>query len=135
MNTSANNLNNDLSKINDWATQWKMSSRSKQAQEVIFSRKRQNLNHNSIYFNHNIVQQVPSQKHLGMHLDTKLNFQEHLDNIMSKVDKTIGLLRKRHVVLPCPSLATIIKQHLYNLTLIMGILYMTKHTKKHFIKN
>ena len=82
---------------------------SKQAQEVIFSRKRQNLNHNSIYFNHNIVQQVPSQKHLGMHLDTKLNFQEHLDNIMSKVDKTIGLLRKLQAVLPRPSPATIYK--------------------------
>ena len=25
VNTSANNLNNDLSKINDWETQWKMS--------------------------------------------------------------------------------------------------------------
>ena len=70
VNTFANKLNNDLSKINDWATQWKMSSRSKQAQEVIFSRKRQNLNHDSIYFNHNLVQQVPSQKHLRMHLQS-----------------------------------------------------------------
>ena len=48
VNTSTNNLSNDLSKINDWATQWKMSfnpNQSKQTQEVIFSRKRQNLNH------------------------------------------------------------------------------------------
>ena len=30
---------------------------------------------------------VSSEKHLGMDLDTKLDFQEHLDNIMSKVDK------------------------------------------------
>ena len=45
-------------------------------------------------FNHNSVKQVPSQKHLGMYLDTKLNFQEHLNNVLSKVDKTIGLLRK-----------------------------------------
>ena len=29
---------------------------------------------------------VSSEKNLGMHLDTKLDFQEHLDNIMSKVD-------------------------------------------------
>ena len=75
---------------------------SKQAQEVIsyyFLRKRQNLNHDSINFNHNLVQQVPSQKHLGMHLDTNLSFQEHLDNIMSKVDKTIGLLHKLQAVL------------------------------------
>ena len=80
---------------------------SKQAQEVIFSRKRQS--HDSIYFNKNLVQQVYSQKHLGMHLDTKLSFQKHLDNIMSKVDKTFGLLRKLHAVLPRPSLVTICK--------------------------
>ena len=73
---------------------------SKQAQEVIFSRKRLNPNHNSIYFNNNLVNQVPSQKHLGMDLDAKLNFEKHLDNIMSTVAKTIGLLRKLQAVLP-----------------------------------
>ena len=59
------NLNNDLSKINDWAIQWKVSFNpdpSKQAQEVIFSRKPQNLNRDSIYFNNNLIQQDLSQK-------------------------------------------------------------------------
>ena len=40
VNTSANHLNNDLSKISNWAFQWKMSFNpdpSKQAQEFIFS--------------------------------------------------------------------------------------------------
>ena len=67
---------------------------SKQAQEVILSRKLQKANHNQVYFNHNSVKQVPPQKHLGVYLDTKLNFQEHLNNIISKVNKTIRLLRK-----------------------------------------
>ena len=65
-----------------------------QAQEVILSRKVQKANHNQVYFNHNSVKQVPPQKHLGVYLDTKLNFQEHLNNIISKVNKTIRLLRK-----------------------------------------
>ena len=47
---------------------------SKQAQEVILSRKLQKANHNQVYFNHNSVKQVPPQKHLGVYLDTKLNF-------------------------------------------------------------
>ena len=38
-----------------------------------------------------------------MYLDTKLNFQEHFDNIMIIVDKTIVLLRKLQLVLPRPS--------------------------------
>ena len=40
--TSANNLNKDLERIRKWATQWKMNfnpDTTKQAQEVIFSRK------------------------------------------------------------------------------------------------
>ena len=41
-NNSASQLNNDLDKVSDWAYTWKMSFNpdlSKQAQEVIFSRK------------------------------------------------------------------------------------------------
>ena len=82
---------------------------SKQAQEVIFSRKLQKTNHNQVYFNHNSVKQVPSQKHLGMYLDIKLNFQEHLNNVLSKVNKTIGLLRKLQAFLPCQYLVTVYK--------------------------
>ena len=57
---------------------------NKQAQEVIFSRMLQKINHNPVYFNQNSVQQVPSQKYLGMYVDTKLNFQEHLNNVLRK---------------------------------------------------
>ena len=69
MNTSTNNLNNDLNKIKNWPIQWKMNFNpdlSKQAQELLFSKKLQKINHNQVCFNHNSVQQVPSQNHLGM---------------------------------------------------------------------
>ena len=85
INTSVSHLNNDLSKISNWAFQWKMSFNpdpSKQAQEVIFSGKIQKTCHPSIYFNNKSVKQVPSQKHLGLILDNKSNFQEHLKNMI-----------------------------------------------------
>ena len=44
-----------------------------------------------------------------MFLDTKLDFQEHLKSIFSKVNKTIGLLRKLHHILPRSPLLTIYK--------------------------
>ena len=56
--TSANKLNNDLKKISDWAFQWKMifnSNPSKQAQEVIFSRKLKNVSHTPFVFNYTNV--------------------------------------------------------------------------------
>ena len=112
INTSAAHLNNDLRKISNWAFKWKMSFNpdpSKQAQEVIFSRKHQKISHPSIYFNNNPIESVSSQKHLGMILDTKSNFQEHIKNILTKVNKTIGLLRKLQNILPRESLLTIFK--------------------------
>ena len=41
----------------------------------------------------NFFQQVLSPKHFGMHFDTKLNFQKHLNNVLSKVNKTIAMMR------------------------------------------
>ena len=72
VSASARELNNDLKKINKWAFQWKMSfnpNPSKQAQEVIFSRKIKKLTHPSLVFNNNNVLQNSSQKHLGVTLD------------------------------------------------------------------
>ena len=44
-----------------------------------------------------------------MYLDTKLNFQEHLNNVLSKVNKTMGLLRKLQSFLQRQSLVTVYK--------------------------
>ena len=112
VNTSASHLNNDLSKISNWAFQWKMGFNSeprKQAQEVIFSGRIQKTCHPSIYFNSKLVKQLPSQKHLGLISDNKLYFQEHLHNILNKVNKAIGPLRKLQNILPREPLLTIYK--------------------------
>ena len=58
-----------------------------------------------------------------MILDTKLNFQEHLKNILNKVNKTIGLLRKLQNILPRGLLLTIYKSFIRPY-FIMGMLYM-----------
>ena len=103
-------LNNDLTKIMKWAFQWKMSFNpdiSKQADEVIFSRKRSVSFHPPLTFNNIPVAQTNSQKHLGMQLDKKLNFEEHLKKVESKVYKTIGIIRKLQNVLPQSALLTI----------------------------
>ena len=112
INTTASHLNNDLSKISNWAFRWKMSFNpepSKQAQEVFFSRKIQKPSNFPIYLNNKLVKQVPSQKHLRMISHNKLNFQEHLKNTLNKVNKTIGLLRKLENFLPRGPLLTIYK--------------------------
>ena len=58
---------------------------------------------------HNPIKQVSSQKHRGMILDIKRNFQELIKNILRKVNKTIGLLRKLQNIMPQASLFTTFK--------------------------
>ena len=112
INVSAGELNEDLKKISEWAFQWKMifnPDASKQAQEVIFSRKIKKTTHPPLVFNNAIVSQTNSQKHLGVTLDLKLTFEEHLLNVIKTVNRTTGLLRKLQSVLPRITLVTIYK--------------------------
>ena len=66
---------------------------SKKAQNAIFSPKLQKSTHPTLSFNNNTVTQSVTQKHLGMLLNTKLDFQEHLKSLLKKKSKTIALLR------------------------------------------
>ena len=65
----------------------------------------------------NIIVGTSLQKHLGIFLDSKLNFSEHLKTILQKTNKTIGLLYKLKTLLPRAPLITIyelfIRPHLY----------------------
>ena len=112
INASAIELNSDPKKINGCAFQWKMTfnpDHSKQAQEVIFSRKFKKATHPPLLFNNNNVFQVNSQQHLGVILDVKLSFEEHLKNVFNETNITIGLLRKLSNLLLRQALVTIYK--------------------------
>ena len=111
VNISAKEINDDLQKVNDWAFQWKMSFNpdpSKHTLEVIFSRKSKRSTHLPLVFN-NKVSQTFSQKELGVILDFKLTFEEHLNNILAKVNKAAGLLHKLRNILSKTTLITIWK--------------------------
>ena len=66
---------------------------SKQAQEVIFSRKINKVHHPPPLFNNSTIQQIPSQKHLGIHLDGGLKFKHHINEKINKVNKGTGIIR------------------------------------------
>ena len=72
------------------AFQWKMNFNpdpTKQAQYLLFSRKVQMINHSTLFFNQNVVPQTSLQKHVGMFLNSKSNFSEHLKTIFQKLVK------------------------------------------------
>ena len=95
-NISACELNHDLKLISQWAYQWKMSFNpdpTKQAVQVLFSRKTKNITHPKIYFNDVEVKSVNEHKHLGLTLDAKLTFASHIDEKLKKARKGLGIIK------------------------------------------
>ena len=86
-------LNKDLQAISNWAFQWKMQFNpdpNKQAQEVYFSKKPNNVSSHPVSFNNTKVVTCCSQKHLGLVLDQQLNFIYHIQSKVTKCYKIIG---------------------------------------------
>ena len=107
---SANQMNMDLEKISLLAYQWKMyfnPAISKQAQEVIISKKNLNFSHPFLYFNRTPVIRCSNQKYLVVYLDKKLSFHQHIKEIITKTSKGTGVVKKLNNVLPRKVLLTI----------------------------
>ena len=85
---------------------------SKQAQELLFSRKTSSKPYPSLNLNDNPVHQVQLQKQLGLFLVPKLSFDGHIQCILIKTHKIIGLIRKLKPVISRAVLLTIYKSFL-----------------------
>ena len=101
-NNPNSELNSDLAKISKWAFQWKTSFNpdpNKQAIEVRFFNKHDKENYQPLQFNSTDVQIADSHKHLGLILDSKLNFNEHIESKITKCNEIIGLIKKLSLIL------------------------------------
>ena len=108
--TSATELNHDLGIISNWAWLWKMSFNpdpTKPAEEIVFSHKRLK----PLFFNGVEVKRVNDHTHLGLTLDSKLNFMAHIKEKSSKARQGIGLIKHLRVYMPIKSLDQIYKMH------------------------
>ena len=68
--------------------------RNKQAQELHVSKKAGIQKSLELTFNKSNVASSPSVKDLGMLLDSRLNFNKHVQSKMNKCYKIIGLIKK-----------------------------------------
>ena len=105
-------LNNDLQVISNWAFQWKMQFNpdpNKQAQEVYFSKKSNNENSLPVTFNNAKVINCSTHKHLGLLLNKRLSFSEHILSKINKCYKMIGVIKRLSVNLPRDALLRIYK--------------------------
>ena len=79
---TCNSQNADLESISNWTYQWKLQFNphpKKQANEVIFSHKSNTYIYPPVKFNNNTINKCPHQKHLGVVLNSKPDFNIHIE--------------------------------------------------------
>ena len=129
---NADVLNHDLSLISECSFNWKMFinlDTNKPAQEVLFSKKKETQNDPNISLINIQVERVSHQKHLGIILDEKLNFKEHINSTTLKVNRGLAVLKKLRYSLPWKSLITIYKALLRPLLDYGDITYDQPHNE------
>ena len=67
---------------------------SKQAQKAIFSRKTNKISHPTTNFTTIPVACTSCQKHLGLYLDEKLKFSQHINMKTSKANNRIRIIKR-----------------------------------------
>ena len=111
-NESSAKLGRDLGRVARWAHQWKMSFNpdpSKQAVEVHSSRKINPVDAPPVYFHNLSVASCETHKHLVSLLDKRLAFDRHVEEMILRANKGIGLITRLHRYLSRNSLLTIYK--------------------------
>ena len=94
----------------------------KKSKEYIFSQRSQKKYSRSLLFSQNPKAQDPLQKHLGIFLDTRLNFSGHIKTMIQRTNKTIVFLPKLLMYYP-GLLCSQNTNHLFDVLLNTVILY------------
>ena len=100
---------------------------------MIFSKRNQKLFHPTVLFNNILVQRRTVQKHLGVYLDEKLNFNTHITEKIGKASKGIGVIKKLFKSLPRNALLTIYKSFV-SPHLDYGDIAYDRHSNESFIR-
>ena len=85
--------------VNQWLFANRIKVNANKSNFIIFSY-RKNLKIDSINFGSNSLKQVTTTKFLGIHIDEHLSYKHHIEHIMSKISRSIGLLFKLNYFLP-----------------------------------
>ena len=93
-------LQQDLHNLEIWESDWKMKFNISKCNVLRFTRRRHPVLYNYKLHGH-YLDTVDSTKYLRVHLSNDLRWNEHVKNISSKANKTLGFLKRnlRH----CPS--------------------------------
>ena len=91
--TDAEQLQQDLTSLQDWEQQWQMEFHPQKCTVIHISNKRQPIKSKYLLHGHTL-EEVSSAKYLGVTIHNKLKWNEHISNIKTKATKTLGFIKR-----------------------------------------
>ena len=94
VNTTAEIMNFDISKLTDWASKWLVSFNPSKTESLLITRKTKKPVHPQLVMQNQSISEVQHHKHLGVFLSSDCSWHSHLDSIKEKAWKRINIMRK-----------------------------------------
>ena len=94
-------ISEEIRKINNWININKLTINYKNSCFMLVTNKQIDISNFKICINQNLISITDNMKYLGVHLDDKLSWKTHINNLCFKLSKVSGIIFKlRHFVPP-----------------------------------
>ena len=91
---SANKLQRDLVRIEEWALKWKVTFNATKTKLLIISLKNDKFQYPDLKLNGTNIRTVECHTHLGLTLNSRMTWHDHVENICQKASKRLALLKR-----------------------------------------
>ena len=86
-------MNLELTTVHKWTTANKITVNPQKSHFLIIPpKKNHRISNISIYFNDSVIKINDTVKYLGITIDNKLNFEEHINALAIKITRSLGVL-------------------------------------------
>jgi len=114
LNEMITTINEELSKVYEWLVTNKLSLNVDKTNFILFStNRRQHLINQDVTIKGTKIKQVTSTKFLGVVIDSKLKWSEHIAMVKNKVSKGLGIIYKAKKLLKWETLITLYYSFIY----------------------
>ena len=106
LDTLSEQVSAELDNLNIWFSVNKLSLNVNKTNFILFSGKKE-VNHVSIKINNENIERVYSTKFLGVIIDNKLSWKDHINKVKAKLSKCISILYKCNSLIEISTLRTL----------------------------
>ena len=93
-------INEHLDKVGAWMKSNKLVPNSRKTKYMLFHKHNKVVSNLDLIINGSTIDQVSTFKFLGLHINSQLTWQTHINEISNRISRVIGLLYKMQNMLP-----------------------------------